>query len=43
MKRVEVWTVETPTIVGAAMMNAVSGRRLDEVEQLQAAPQAAAN
>jgi hypothetical protein len=42
VKRVEVWTVETPTIIGVAMMNAVSGRRSDEIEQLRAAPQPAA-
>lgn len=35
IKRVEVWTVETPTLVGVAMMNAVSGRRSNDVEQLQ--------
>lgn len=37
VRRVEVWTVETPTLVGVALMNAVSGRRLDEVDQLQPA------
>jgi hypothetical protein len=46
VRRVEVWTVETPTLVGVALMNAVSGRRSDEVDQLQVAgepPAAAAN
>ncbi len=46
VRRVEVWTVETPTLIGVAMMNAVSGRRSDEIEQLVPAadsPSVAAN
>ena len=44
VRRIEVWTVESPTLVGVALMNAVSGRRSDEVEQLTQAsePSAAA-
>lgn len=43
MRRVEVWTVEPPVLVGAAMMNAVTGQRKNEIDQIQtpASPTAA--
>lgn len=37
VRRIEIWTVEPPTLVGVALMNAVSGRRAEEIDQLQVA------